>query len=185
RDRRWGAGGGSHICAYVTVGTGIGVGILSEGNIIEGISHPEAGHMRVPRLPEDHYEGCCLFHGDCLEGLASGPALWGRWGVDPATLPATHPAWELEATYLGMACANIVLIAAPDRIILGGGVGLREGLAQRVEANMRRFLGGYIEQVEELIAGEDHYVARAACGAEAGIFGALELARRGIGQQKY
>lgn len=175
---RWGAGRGSRSCAYVTVGTGIGVGLLYDGRLLEGLSHPEAGHMRVPRLEEDRYGGCCALHGACLEGLASGPALKERWGLDPASLPAAHPAWDLEARYLGMAFANLVLVAVPERIILGGGVGLREGLAERAEIEMRQVLGGYIEQIEARCAGGAHVVVRAECGADAGIFGAVELAAR-------
>ncbi len=182
---KWGAGREAHICAYVTVGTGIGAGILVDGVPLRGRFHPEVGHMRVPRAGtgsglsfsgEADFKGVCIHHGDCLEGLASGPAIAARWGTAPEDLPAAHPAWRLEADYLALAFSNIALTASPDRIIVGGGIGLHEGLLDMVAGRMHELLGGYIQTLDsaEAIRG---YIVRAELGGEAGILGAAQLGR--------
>ena len=176
----WGAGKGSKTCVYATVGTGIGAGILIDGKPLRSSYHPEVGHMRIPRVPGDNYGGICLHHRDCLEGLASGPAMQARWGVSPENLPADHPAWKLEAQYLAQAFANIVLTVAPDKIVVGGGIGLHKGLVEIVDEQVRALLGGYIRafdahRAEGLSDETEHRIVRAALGAEAGILGAAYL----------
>ena len=122
-EGRWGAGAGLDDFVYVTVGTGIGGGVVSNGKAIHGLVHPEIGHLRIPRHPDDTFPGRCPFHGDCLEGLASGPAIADRWGTSAEELGADTPrAVEMEAFSLGYAMANLVLALSPQRIILGGGV---------------------------------------------------------------
>jgi fructokinase len=122
-ERRWGAAQGLDNFIYLTIGTGIGGGGLMNGGVMHGLIHPEMGHIFVPHDRQtDPFPGSCPYHGDCLEGLASGPALEARWGQRAETLPDEHPAWDLEAHYLALALANFICTLSPQRIILGGGV---------------------------------------------------------------
>jgi len=129
----WGAAGGVDDFIYLTVGTGIGGGGMIEGQLMRGLRHPEMGHILVPHDWEaDPYAGSCPYHGDCLEGLAAGPALEERWGRAPETLAAEHPAWALEAQYLALALANLIYTLSPRRIVMGGGVMEQLGLRVRM-----------------------------------------------------
>lgn len=135
----WGNAQGLATFLYLTVGTGIGGGGLSNGRLMHGLVHPEMGHILLPHDRQaDPFPGICPYHGDCLEGLASGPALQARWGVSGETLPPEHPAWALEAHYLALACINFICTLSPQRIILGGGVMSQSHLfpliQQRVQA---------------------------------------------------
>jgi fructokinase len=126
---RWGAAQGLQSFVYLTIGTGIGGGGLINGQRMHGLIHPEMGHLRIPHdLAGDPFPGACPFHGDCLEGLASGPAFIARWGQPAETLPDDHPAWRLEAQYLSLALVNIICTLSPQRLILGGGVMQRQRL---------------------------------------------------------
>lgn len=177
-EARWGAGRGVATLAYVTVGTGIGGGGLINGQLMHGLMHPEMGHMFVPHDHEaDPFPGVCPFHGDCLEGVASGPALAARWGIPGEKLPPDHPAWALEARYLALACVNIVSVLAPRRIILGGGVMRRRALFPLIHAQVQELLAGYIHAlaVTRRIA---EYIVPAALGERAGVLGAIALAER-------
>lgn len=124
----YGAGKGCQVVSYMTVGTGIGVGLYCEGRLLHGLVHPEAGHMLIQRHPKDTYEGSCPFHkdsflpGGCLEGYACGPAIQKRWGAPGETLHNRKEVWEMEAYYLGQGVSNLVLLYSPDKIIIGGGV---------------------------------------------------------------
>jgi len=173
----WGVAKGLEDFVYMTVGTGIGGGIFSGGSLVHGMLHPEMGHIKVARVEGDAFVGSCPYHRDCLEGMAAGPAIAARWGAKAETLDAGHEAWELEARYLARAFAAYALVLSPERIILGGGVGLRPGLAERVAVLLGEELGGYIE---ELRASErlSSYVARPALGGEAGLLGSAALALR-------
>src|SRR5690242_6735137 len=127
-EHRWGRGRGVGTLVYLTVGTGIGGGVLVEGRPLHGLVHPEIGHVRVPHdHARDAFAGVCPHHGDCLEGLASAPALAARWGAAPESLADDHPAWALEAEYLALGLASVVLTLSPQRIVLGGGVMARAG----------------------------------------------------------
>ena len=119
------------------------------GKPLHGLQHPELGHIRVAR-PDSEREapGVCPFHGDCLEGLASGPAIKARWGAELGELPPDHPAWQLEADYLGQLCAQLVLMVSPQRIVLGGGVMGTEALFAPIRAVARARLGGYVPALE-------------------------------------
>ena len=143
---------------------------------MHGLVHPELGHMLLPRAPHDSFEGCCPFHGDCLEGLASGPAIEARWGRPGAELPADHPAWELEAEYLALACANLTVTLSPQRIILGGGVMQQRQLFATIRRRLQERLAGYVTSsaIEDAI---ESYVVPPALGGQAGVLGALALAR--------
>ncbi len=174
-EATWGSAVGLADVVYITVGTGIGGGVLSGGGLVHGRNHPELGHIKTGRLPGDDYAGHCPFHGDCLEGMAAGPAIGERWGTRAEYLPPEHPAWELEASYLARAFAAYTFTLSPRAIIMGGGVGMRPGLAERVEALLRRELAGY---VGDLLAADGYqgYVRRPGLGHEAGLFGSAALA---------
>ncbi len=139
--------------AYVTVGTGIGGGVVVGGKTVQGAGHPEIGHIRVLRHPlHQGFAGTCPYHGDCLEGLASGPAIKAAWGASLSGLPVDHPAWEIEASYIAQLCAQLLLSFAPHRIVLGGGVMKQDRLFPLIRQHTHRLLAGYL----------DHYAAPAA-----------------------
>lgn len=171
----WGAAQGLRDFAYITVGTGIGVGLVVNGAPVHGLLHPEAGHLLVRRDPvKDPYTGHCPFHGDCLEGLACGPAIAARVGRPAEELPEDHPVWPLVGDYIGQLCASLLLVTAPRRIILGGGVGQRTGVRQVAAQAMRTYLAGYLDV--PALRGE--FILPPALGNRAGVLGALVIARR-------
>ncbi|MCU0882802.1 MAG: ROK family protein [Hyphomonadaceae bacterium] len=173
-ERRWGAGQGLDDVCYITVGTGIGAGIVTGGRTIQGVLHPEAGHIRVPRHPHDlDYPGCCPFHGDCVEGLASAAALFDRWKLPPDSLPDDHPAWDIEAHYLAHLAATLVLITATARVILGGGVMARAGLVEAVNIKTVSLLAGYGSSA---LRPQAPLVVAPGLRLRAGVLGALALA---------
>jgi fructokinase len=178
-ESRWGAGQGLETFAYVTVGTGIGGGVLANGRPLHGLVHPELGHMRIPHdRDRDPFPGSCPFHGDCLEGLASGEALRRRWGA-PGEELGCREVWELEADYLALGLANLVLALSPQRIALGGGVAGTPGLLALVRERLPRTLAGYLD-APQLRQGIDGYLVPPALGGRAGVLGAIELARAAV-----
>jgi len=171
-EARWGAARGVSNCLYLTIGTGIGGGAIAGGSILHGLTHPEMGHIRVPHDgAADPFPGCCPYHGDCLEGLASGPAIAARWGVKGEGLAPDHPAWTLEAKYLAYGIANFVCTLSPERILVGGGVMRQTHLYGRINAEVERLLGGYMEKIP--------LIAPPQLGERAGLLGALSLAMDG------
>jgi fructokinase len=161
---------------YMTIGTGIGAGALIDGKLVHGILHPEMGHMFVKRHPTDQFKGTCPYHGDCLEGLAAGPAIEQRWNTKGEDLVGTHKAWELEAFYIASGLVNIMTILSPERIILGGGVSKQNHLIEKVRKQFTELSNSYIkaEQLDEM----DEYIVYASLGDDAGIKGAIALAIR-------
>jgi len=177
-EARWGAAQSISDFVYLTIGTGIGGGVIVNGQILHGLVHPEMGHIRIPHdRQRDPYRGCCPFHGDCLEGLASGPAIQERWGRPAPELPMDHPAWVLEAQYLAFGLANWVCTLSPKRIVLGGGVMQKEWLLPLIRTELVRLLNGYVQSTE-LTQNVDQYVVPAKLGNRAGIAGALVLAQQ-------
>lgn len=177
---RWGAARELDNFLYLTVGTGIGGGAFVHGRVVHGLLHPEMGHIRVPHdLATDPFAGSCPFHGDCLEGLATGVAMEKRWGQKAETLPAAHPAWELEAHYLALALANFVCVLSPQRIIMGGGVMSQPQLLPLVRRKLVAVLNGYVQAVE-ILEHTDCYVVAPALGSRAGVLGALALAQAAL-----
>jgi fructokinase len=167
-EARWGAGRGLTDFVYLTVGTGIGGGAIGNGHILHGAMHAEMGHLRIPHdRATDPFPGCCPYHGDCLEGLASGPAILARWGTPGEFLPADHAAWNLEAHYLGLAAANLVCIMAPQRILIGGGVMRQPRLFDLIRSELVELLNGYMSAPDLVAPG---------LGDRAGVLGALILA---------
>ena len=163
---------------YFTIGTGIGAGFIINGNVVHGLTHPEAGHVHLPHdRKKDPFPGICPFHGDCFEGMASGPALARRWRRSAETLPDKHPAWELEATYIASALSNLICILSPQRIILGGGVMERRSLFPAIRQKVRDLLNGYIPS--PVITGTmDEYILPPRLGKRSGILGAMALAKK-------
>ena len=177
-EHTWGSAKGLDTFLYLTVGTGIGGGGMVNGRPMHGLVHPEMGHIRVPHdLALDGFAGCCPYHGDCLEGLACGPAIERRWGVPPESIPPGHPAWDLEATYLGMAVANYICTFSPQRIVIGGGVMRQPQLLPLVRSNVQRLLGGYV-RASEILDHIDRYIVAPSLGSRAGVLGAIALARQ-------
>jgi fructokinase len=162
---------------YLTVGTGVGAGVMVDGAPVRGLLHPEIGHIPVPRHPEDIYEGSCPFHGDCLEGLACGPALAERWGQPAEKLQGElrDRAMDLEAFYVATGLRVLTYAFSPERIVIGGGVGLAPGLLPRLRTHLVSVLAGY-PGLPEHARGD--YVVPAGLGGLAGAAGALALAER-------
>jgi fructokinase len=174
-----GAGTGCETLAYTTVGTGIGTGVLHKGLSRGGISHLEAGHMRPSRDPQrDPFPGRCPFHGDCLEGLASGPAIIDRWGMPLDEAARRHPdAVPLIASYLADFAVTLVLMHMPDRLIFGGGVMKTPGLIEALRAQTEARLAGYLSH-PRLDPGLVDYIVPPGLGDDAGITGAIALGQR-------
>jgi fructokinase len=173
----WGAGHGCSVVLYLTIGTGIGGGAIIDGRPLHGLLHPEMGHIRIPPPPElAGFAGACPWHGACLEGLASGPAIAARWGRPATELPPEHPAWQAEAACLAAACAAFTCTLSPHRIILGGGVMDSPWLLPRVQELTRALLNGYLQHPR--ITDRVHeFITAPALGSRAGILGALALAK--------
>lgn len=171
----WGAAQDLQSCLYITVGTGIGAGAVAEGKLVHGLTHPEMGHIIVRRHPEDHYEGKCPFHGDCLEGLAAGPAIEARWGLKASELGEDHAAWRFQSYYIAQALVNYILILSPERLILGGGVMHQAHLFPLIRKQVKELLKGYVHH-PALDRDIDRYIVSPGLGDKAGISGALALA---------
>jgi len=178
-EHRWGAARGLDTFIYLTVGTGLGGGGMVNGALIHGLMHPEMGHIRVPHnWGVDPYPGYCPYHGDCLEGLAAGPALQGRWGQPAESLPSDHPAWALEAHYLALGLVNYICTLSPQRIIMGGGVMAQAHLFPLIRREVRTLMNGYVD-APAITEENDRFIVPPELGARAGVLGAIALAERG------
>jgi fructokinase len=177
-EGRWGAAQGLDTFIYLTIGTGIGGGGMVDGRLLHGLVHPEMGHIPIPHDWErDPYPGWCPYHGDCLEGLANGPAIEERWGQRGETLPADHPAWPLEAHYLALGLASFICVLSPQRIIMGGGVMRQEHLFPMIREEVQKILNGYI-QSPAILEDIDSYVVPPGLGNRSGVLGAVALAQQ-------
>jgi fructokinase len=176
-EHAWGAAAPTDPSLYLTIGTGIGGTYLQQGKALRGLLHPEMGHIRVPHdLDRDHFSGSCPFHGDCFEGLASGPAIQRRFGLAPEHLTDNDPFWDLEAGYIASALVAYILILSPRRVILGGGVMKRAFLFPEIRVRVLEMLRSYLRSP----ALEDHidsYIVPPALGTRSGVLGALVMAR--------
>lgn len=189
-EGRWGAcrgaggacrGAGGACCGldshvYVTVGTGVGVGLVVHGRPQHGLVHPEGGHLLVRRDPaRDPYTGHCPYHGDCLEGLVSGPAIAARLGRSGDNVADDDPVWDLVGDYLGQMVANLLFIVSPQRIVMGGGVGSRPAVLAATRAHARRWIGGYIAH-PRLDGDLSAFILPPGLGEQSGLLGAVALA---------
>jgi fructokinase len=175
-EYHWSEGNhGFESLVYVTVGTGIGMGAVINGKALHGLIHPEAGHFPVPHnWAKDPFAGVCPYHGDCLEGLASGPAMAQRWGQPAEALPPGHAGWELEAEYLALAICNLIYALSPQRVVVGGGVFQHAGLLAMVRQKVSQQVNGYLAspQLHEDI---DTYITLPSLGHRSGVLGAMAL----------
>jgi len=172
-EARWGAAQGLDSCLYYTVGTGIGVGVYAGGRLIHGLVHPEGGHVLVRRHPDDTFAGACPYHGDCLEGMAAGPAIAKRWGESGDSLPEDHPAWDIEAHYLAEAITGAILLLSPKKIILGGGVMHQNQLFPLIRQKVAKTLNGYV--ASSVLDDLDSYIVPPGLGDNAGLLGSVAL----------
>jgi fructokinase len=170
-----GAAKGLDSCLYITVGTGIGAGAVVRGELLQGLSHPEMGHILVRRHPEDTYAGKCPYHHDCLEGLAAGPGIEKRWGEKGVKLADRSEVWELEGYYIAQALMQYILILSPKKIILGGGVMNQEQVFPFIYKHLTQLVNEYVT-LPELSS----YIVRPGLGDNAGITGSLLLAHQSL-----
>jgi fructokinase len=176
-EGKWGSAQGLSDFLYMTIGTGIGGGVIVGKKPVHGLVHPEIGHMLLRRDTNiDPFEGDCPYHHDCLEGLASGPAMAKRWNTPAFELPFEHPAWALEAEYLALAVHNLVCALSPQRIILGGGVMQQIQLFPIIRARVVELLNGYIH-TESILAQIDQYIVPPGLGNESGALGCIAMAQ--------
>ncbi len=172
-----GAAKGLDSCLYMTVGTGIGAGAIVQGNLLQGLSHPEMGHILVRRHPDDSYKGKCPYHHDCFEGLAAGPAIEERWGDKGANLADRDEVWDLEAYYIAQALMQYILILSPKKMILGGGVMHQEQIFPLIYKHLTAMVNEYVV-LPEL----SEYIVLPGLGDNAGITGSLLLAHQALQQ---
>lgn len=174
---RLGAARGCDNAIYITIGTGIGVGVYCNGSLMHGLTHPEAGHILIGRHPaddEERFTGVCPFHKNCFEGLASGPSIQARWGKPAAELAENREVWELESFYIAQAITNYVLSYSPEKIVLWGGVMHQPNLINYVRIQVKELLGGYVSHMS-LDEDIDSYIVEPELGENAGIIGAAML----------
>ncbi len=178
----WGAAKNCEVAVYITIGTGVGVGICINSSPLHGLIHPEAGHILVNRHKDDHYKGFCPYHSNCMEGLAAGPAIEGRWGKKGHELAERPEVWEMEAYYIAQAITNYILTLSPNIIILWGGVMHQPQLFPLVRRNVVANLNGYLD-ADVITKNIDQYIVEPALGDNPGIMGALRLGYRAIVNQ--
>lgn len=167
---------------YITIGTGVGVGVSINGQLLHGMLHPEAGHILLRLHPDDNYKGKCPYHGTCFEGLAAGPAIEDRWGKKAIELKDNEKVWELEAFYIAQAILSYILTLAPRRIILGGGVMHQTHLFPLIRKEVEKLMNGYINTKE--MKDMDSYIVPASLNDDQGIMGCLQLAKVALEESK-
>ncbi len=171
-----GAGRGLSVFMYITVGTGIGGGIMINGSPVHGLLHPEVGHILLSPKEGDDFSGNCPYHGRCMEGLCSGPAIEKRWGISAEKLSSEHPAWDIEAFYLAQALMSYVLTISPECIILGGGVMHQRQLFPKIRRFLKEFLNGYVAS-PAILEEDENFIIPSELGDRAGVTGTLVMAR--------
>lgn len=171
-EMKQGAAQGVKNVIYLTVGTGVGGGVVVDGQVVSGYGHPESGHILIRRHPDDQYEGKCPYHKDCLEGLAAGPAIEARWGEKGFELEETHPAWEIEAYYIAQALVNYYAVLSTEKFILGGGVMKQRQMFPMIKKLFAELNNGYLETPEL-----ESFIVPPALEDNAGITGCYELAK--------
>ena len=174
----FGAGKGCQVLLYVTIGTGIGIGITIDGKPLHGMMHPEGGHVAAVRYPGDDFEGTCPFHGGCIEGLACGPAIERRWGKKAQELYDREDVWKMESHYLSQLVRNCMMTVAPNRIVMGGGVMNNTSLFPMIRRNVSEQVNGYMDCTET--SDMESYIVPSELGGDQAILGALILAERAL-----
>lgn len=170
----WGASKGCEVALYITIGTGVGVGVYVNGKPLHGLVHPEGGHILLAKHPDDTYKGRCPYHANCIEGLAAGPAIEERWGKKAIELADRPEVWKLEADYIAQALVNYIVTLSPNKIVLWGGVMHQEQLFSMIRENVVQKLNGYVHH-KAILEDIEHYIVPPALGDEPGIKGALYL----------
>ncbi|MEK5520590.1 MULTISPECIES: ROK family protein [Heyndrickxia] len=173
-----GAAKGLDSCLYITIGTGIGAGAIVHGKLLQGVTHPEMGHILVRRHPDDSYKGKCPYHHDCLEGLAAGPSIEERWNEKGINLAGRSEVWDLEAYYIAQALMQYMLILSPKKIILGGGVMKQKQIFPLIYKHLTELVNEYVS-LPEL----SNYIVSPGLGDNAGITGSLLLAHEAYQNQ--
>jgi fructokinase len=173
-EMTYGCARGLTDAVYLTIGTGIGAGIMTNGKLLHGMLHPEAGHIPMAVHKDDTYTGKCPYHKTCFEGMAAGPAIEERWGQPGKKLRDRKEVWELEAYYIAQALTSYIMILSPQKIILGGGVMHQEALFPLIRKNVAEMLNGYLrtKELEDL----DSYIVPASLNDDQGIMGCIKLA---------
>lgn len=179
----YGAAKGCESAIYITVGTGVGVGVYCNGGLVHGLVHPEGGHMLLKKEQGDTYGGCCPFHGNCVEGLASGPAILGRYGKSGKELADKPEVWELESAYLAQAIANYIMLYSPQKIILWGGVMHQDCLFPLVRTKVQKLLNGYIYH-PTVLEHMDDYIVAPGLGDDPGVLGSILLGVRELKKEE-
>ncbi|AFG37544.1 ROK family protein [Spirochaeta africana] len=175
----WGAGQGLDVVLYLTIGTGVGGGVVVHGKPVHGLTHPEMGHIAIPRGDDrDSFAGVCPYHGDCVEGLVSGPAIAARAGRPGQDIPAEDPGWDTVADYIAQALCTYICVLSPNRIIVGGGVLGQEHLLERVRSLVLKKLNGYIRHPFLTPEGISQYIVAPGLGTKSGVIGAFALGLR-------
>lgn len=177
-EHEFGAGKGFDNLIYVTIGTGIGAGVMVNGEMVHGMLHPECGHVLINRCKGDGAESACPYHDNCVEGLASGTAIRKHWGLSASELLLKDEVWELEADYISQALCNYIMILSPERIILGGGVMHVDKLFPLIRKKTKEYINGYL--VTDGLKNMDEYIVPAGLGDNQGIVGCLVLAARAL-----
>jgi len=173
-EATWGCMKGLSSGIYITIGTGVGVGVFMNGSLLHGMLHPEAGHILLAKHPDDNFSGVCPFHPNCFEGLASGPSIEKRWGKKAYELNNEPKVWEMEAFYIAQGIVNYILTLAPHKIVLGGGVMHQEQLFPLIRSKILELLNGYVKTAQ--IADIEHYIVTASLKDNQGIMGCIKLA---------
>ena len=179
----WGAGENLKNVMYITVGTGIGAGAVVDGKMLQGLTHPEMGHIFLKRHKDDKFEGRCPFHKDCMEGMAAGPAIEDRWGKKGFELADRGEVWDMEAYYLAQAVVNYILILSPQKVIMGGGVMKQKQLFPLIRKYVSEFLNSYVQK-EEILEKIDDFIVYPGLGDEAGFVGSIALGKVALENSK-
>lgn len=181
-EATWGITKGLESSMYITIGTGVGAGVITNGKLLHGMLHPEAGHVLLTKHADDRYEGRCPYHKNCLEGLAAGPAIEARWGKKGVELADKKEVWEMEAYYIGQALVGYILTLSPQRIVLGGGVMHQEHMMPLVREEVKRQLNGYLKTKE--LDDMESYIVLPSLDDNQGIMGSLKLAMDELALEK-
>lgn len=166
----YGSAKGCESAIYITIGTGIGVGLYINGGLAHGLMHPEAGHILMTKHPEDKYDGCCKFHKNCFEGLACGPSIQKRWGKPAVELYNESIVWEIESYYIAQAVADYCLCYSPEKVVLWGGVMHQDGLYDMIREKVADILNGYIPLPKD-------YIIPPSLGEDTGVIGAALIGK--------